>query len=1796
MKYRLAWLYFLCTTSGVLRAQQKTAFEVQLQEKRFTPEANITPAQLNILASGAITLKNTTLYFLQFTQIPDQVTRKNLALNGIILDDYVSANTYLAYVRGSLSTEVLRVAKARAVFNIDPLMKLAAPLRSDTIPAYAKRANGFIDVAVSVVKQLDVTTVTKHLQEQAWIVVNDVYKDYHMLTIRCSQSDIEKLAALPFVTYIQPVLPEDRTLNVNSTNIAKGRLLQSAQGWGLNGKDVVMGVGDDSNPMNHVDISGNLINRSPAAGGSHGLHVMGTAGGAGIRNELYKGFAPKATIVAQYFSNIIVNTPAYIKDYGMVITNNSYGNIVNDCNSFGVYDLYSRVTDQQMNQYPHLQHVFAAGNSGGYACLNYTPGYSNVLGAFQSAKNVISVGNANSAMVIANGSSKGPVRDGRIKPEITAQGSAVASTTPTDNYGFNSGTSMASPAVSGGLALLYQRYRQLHGGTNPRNGLMKALLINGAVDQGRKGPDYAYGFGFMNLLRSVTMLDAGQYVHDSVATGESKSVVIPVPANTAHLKVMLYWNDPAAAPMAAQTLVNNLDLTVVKPNIVVVYPQLLDTVPGNVTAPVKTGIDNINNIEQVVIDSAVAGNYTITVKGAAIAQNPVQDYFIVYDIIPISTQLTYPSGGEGFANEEVILVTWDAFGEEDKSFTVEYSLDNGLNWVVINNNVAAHLRQLNWTIPAGVQTKDARVRVTRNGTPLTSTGNTFTIIGTPAINLAGVQCEGYINIGWTSVAGATGYDVLLHRKDSMEVVATMGAGINNYVIKGLASDTTYWVSVRAKINDTYGRRAIALSRLPNVGTCIAGYSDNDLKLAAISAPVSGRESTITALTPATAVTIRIKNLDNAVSNNYQVKYFVNNILQATQAGPPISSLGTVTITFATTYDFSAIGHYQVMAVVENLAATDPNTTNDTLRAVIKQIANEPVLITLVDAFEDNVETVSAQEYYSKTIGLTGGERYDFVSANNLGRLRTFVNTGMAASGTQAFTLDANRYNAGGTTDSLTATYNLANYDVDTDDVRLDFLFKHHNQEANNANKLWIRGADTMAWIPAYDLFVNQEKQGVFKKSASIELSNLLNDAGQSFTTSFQARWGQWGRFPAADNMNGAGYTIDDIKLYMVQNDIQLMSIDTPIVAGCALNSTVPVRVSIRNSSNNVLTNIPVKYTVNNGTVIEEVIATIGGNATIVYEFVQKADLSVLATHEIKAWVDYASDTYRDNDTVVKSVNNVPLITSFPHLESFESGNGYWFTGGDNVSWAYGTPASPKISTAASGTKAWKTNLTGNYNDGELSYLYSPCYDISGLTSPMLSMSLGLDIEDCGSTLCDGAWMEYSEDGLTWQRLGDFGTGTNWYNRQITGVGPLWSAQDYTRWHVASVTLPTGVSRLRLRLVFQSDPYVSREGIAIDDIHIYDKQFDIYSGVTMAGPVTVNNVSGGNWTNFTTGSQIIAAINANGQSLGNTNAQAYINTTGVRNKNNQYYHNRNIVVQPANNTPADSVGVRFYFLDSETEQLIQASGCPTCDKPASAYALGVSKYTDADKAMEDGSIHNNHQLNWSFIVPQKVVKVPYAQGYYAEFKVNSFSEFWLNSGGPNATTPLPLQLQSFTAVKTGSDKDALLKWTTTREVNVQRFEVEVAKGNTAVAGNRFTKLADLPANNNNSELEQEYTYTDGELLKSGVRYYRLKIIDIDGSFRYSAVQPLLFSNEVKWTVYPNPSDGLFNIVFQSANGQKVTASIYDASGKLVYTQNWQGNGFVQKEQVNLQAAVFSGGLYLITISNGQTSESFRVLKR
>jgi hypothetical protein len=1809
-------------------AQEDTRFSLLLKSGTISSPPKITPERIESFNKTAARTAGKSFVIIQFETIPSENLKRELLQSGVELLEYVPHNAYTAVITGSLDINVLSRVQARSIIELTPRQKMQVELANGNIPSYAVKSAGTVDVWINYLSSFSFDEVKRQMQQNNFDILSVNLKEYRIISLRISVQRLNELAAFPFVEFVQVAPGEDKPLSNIWINWGKDAVRASllnapllVGGNNLKGNGVTVGVGDNADFQDHVDFTGRMISKAAAPFNLHGTHVGGITGGAGIRNELRAGMAPKSTVLSQVFSNVLTNAAAYTIDHNMVITNNSYYNSINECSAFGYYDAYSRLLDQQAVLYPNLQHVFAAGNSGSaFKCAPYPDSFSTVHAGYQSAKNVLTVGNASPVGGIWRSSSRGPVRDGRLKPEIAAVGTFITSTGPPLLIGYyweNTGTSMASPAIAGGMALLYERYRQLNGNSNPKNGLIKALTCNSGTDFGNPGPDYTFGFGMANFSRAVNMMENTRYVNATVPAGPvPHTIPIVVPNGLGELKVMLYWNDPAAAAVASQTLVNNLDLEVVDNLSNTILPLVLDTVSSNIKNNAVNSVDNVNNIEQVVIRNPAGGNYTIRVKPTSITQNGSQEYFLVYDFVPLETKITTPYGGEAYVHGENVTVRWDSYGLPDNNFTLEFSSDNGTNWSLLHNNIPADKREYyvvnpspqptQWFVVPQVNTDQALLRITRNGTGLTHTTLPFVIHDTINATLSAVQCEGYLSIDWNSVPGATGYEVFRLVGNEMVSFGTLPGSTLTYTFSGLSKDSVYWASVRPIIGSTPGRRAIAVFRKPDNGTCSGSISDNDIKIDSILSPNrSGRIQTSTVLGSSIPVVVRIKNLDDQpTTGNIDISYTLNGgpIINETIINPAIAAGATLVHPFnaINNIDLSLPGTYTINVAIAP-QTPDPVLINNSQSFICKQLPNPAITgATPAIPFIDNFDAAPIQSYTTAQTGLQGLDRYDFVNSNVNGRIRTFINTGMAFSGNRALTLDSKTYNPSGTVDSLTGTYNLAIYNASIHDLRLDFRYKNHGQSSNATNKVWIRGNDQQNWIEVFDLAANQNiVDGTYKLSSSIELSDSLQNNAQNFSTSFQVRWGQFGQHMAADNDGGAGYTFDDVRLYEAIDDLQLISIDTPIVNSCGLSATTPVRITVRNSSNNALNNIPVRFRINGGSWSNGNIAAIAANTSYSYTFTGTANLAATGTYLLEAEVDYGTDNYFPNDTLSRTVINSPVIVvtnTNRYLQNFEADNGAWYSSGRNASWEYGTPASYRIKRAASGSKAWKTRVAGNYNDYEQSYLYSPCFDISALTSPTLSFSVALDLEDCGTGLCDGAYVEYSTDGISWDTLGAYGQGTNWYNKDFASGVELWSIKDYHRWHVASIPLSVipvpqaQLTQLRFRFVFLADAAVNKEGIAIDDIHIYSNPNGIYDGATMGSPITQTVNNDNNWVDFLASGKLVASVKSPTTAMGSTEAQAYINTGAVRLASNQFYHDRNITIKPATTSLADSATVRFYFLDTEMERLISATGCGYCSKPTMAYELGVTKYTNSNKTVENGTLADNAGGIYHFIIPAKTTIVPFDKGYYAEFKANDFSEFWLNNGGVNGTTSLPLKLLSFTARKQ-NEKDVLTEWVTSDEVNVDRFEIEVARGNSDYQLNRYSKIGMLPARNIQSG-DQYYQFLDQETGKSGTRYYRLKMIDMDGSFKYSPIRPVVFSDDVTWSVFPNPSAGLFYLSYQLAEGELLTIKIYDASGRTIQQHTVNGTGFIQKFPIELK----TNGLYMLEASGERKRQFFKLLRQ
>jgi subtilisin family serine protease len=450
--------------------------------------------------------------------------------------------------------------------------------------------------------------------------------------------------------------------------------------------------------------------------GGHGTHVAGTVAGNGLRSAgRYKGVAYSATLtfqaLEQYcrFSSaghalgyqdgyLLAGIPAdlgalYAQAYqwGARIDNNSWGmtNV-----GYGVYTTQCRQTDRYIWEHRDFSIVYALGNDGCDANRDGLVDYASALPP-ATAKNVIAVGATENRRPnvlpfflyadygtafpdafqtaplatdlmgdagiqgMAALSSRGPASDGRLRPDLVAPGTWIASLRssrasnpspdewlgqdPGENLGsyymYSGGTSMAAPQVSGALALVRQAYQQ-RGHAAPSAALLKATLIQSARDipgqytapfvEAGPIPNNDEGWGALDV--AAALAPGRQFVDETQAlrTGEQAVYSYMSGVLTSSVKITLVWTDYPAEADARIALVNDLDLEVTAPD-----GKLYrgNNFSAGWSRPAGVA-DRLNNIECVYLPSSLGGNYHVTVRGYNVARGP-QSFALLVTVPPL---------------------------------------------------------------------------------------------------------------------------------------------------------------------------------------------------------------------------------------------------------------------------------------------------------------------------------------------------------------------------------------------------------------------------------------------------------------------------------------------------------------------------------------------------------------------------------------------------------------------------------------------------------------------------------------------------------------------------------------------------------------------------------------------------------------------------------------------------------------------------------------------------------------------------------------------------------------------------------------------------------------------------------------------------------------------------------------------------------------------------------------------------------------------------------------------------------
>ncbi len=610
---------------------------------------------------------NRAVVYLQFQQPLTAAERGRLTRLEVRFYEAISPNTYTAKIHENALPSLTRHPLIRGIELVQPEDKLTENLFQAAVGRHVVNRDGTWSVFVRYhadVKLPQALTTLDTLGIRATDRSRLLFNN--RLLVHASRPQIMALAADPAVSSIEEIPPPGKTDNLVAAQLSNVDDVRAAP-YNLDGTGVILGIWDGG-PVRiaHPDLTPRVTlieNNGPID--DHATHVAGTMISSGANNANAIGMAPNATLFSWDFDNGVDEATEQadgVNNQAIVIANHSWGprlgwnsTTMNDDGNtglFGSYDGTARDWDTLVRN-TGLIVCKSSGNDRNDCNPGNPADCDGVLGADGqrydtigtqgNSKNVITVGAINDdGTTIAGFSSSGPADDGRIKPDVVANGVGLLSTwgldltlggCPGQDYCSIGGTSMSTPTVSGLCALLVERYRQVYSAANPSPDIIKALLVNTATDLGRPGPDYLFGHGLVNALAAVQTIDAGpvRIITSTVDHGDVDEYLIALPAGLPALRATLNWVDPAgAANSGANDIINNLDLEVVGPDNVVRFP-FTGTGVNFIQNATATGANNIDTVEQATVNAPQQGFWRVRVRGTGVPSGP-QNYALVANV------------------------------------------------------------------------------------------------------------------------------------------------------------------------------------------------------------------------------------------------------------------------------------------------------------------------------------------------------------------------------------------------------------------------------------------------------------------------------------------------------------------------------------------------------------------------------------------------------------------------------------------------------------------------------------------------------------------------------------------------------------------------------------------------------------------------------------------------------------------------------------------------------------------------------------------------------------------------------------------------------------------------------------------------------------------------------------------------------------------------------------------------------------------------------------------------------------
>lgn len=318
--------------------------------------------------------------------------------------------------------------------------------------------------------------------------------------------------------------------------------------------------------------------------------------------------------------------------------------------------------------------------------------------------------------------------------------------------------------------------------------------------------------------------------------------------------------------------------------------------------------------------------------------------------------------------------------------------------------------------------------------------------------------------------------------------------------------------------------------------------------------------------------------------------------------------------------------------------------------------------------------------------------------------------------------------------------------------------------------------------------------------------------------------------------------------------------------------------------------------------------------------------------------------------------------------------------------------------------------------------------------------------------------------------------------------------------------------------------------------------------------------------------IVAEINANGNTLGNVSSSFFVrNSLPLRSAGGNRYVNRNVTIN-VQTQPTSNVSVRLYLTTTELQDIINSSGGTI----SGINDIGIFKNNDAC-----GS-------SLSATPTSQTITGRYTHGSYGhaiQANIGSFSTFYFMS----TTATLPANLITFKAVAAG--ESAKLSWVVDQQENVEKYVVERSTDNLS-----FATAGTVAARGAVTE-KVEYGFTDLNAASiASTVYYRIKIQDKDGQTKYTNVIPVSFDIITRAYVAIQPNPVVSNATITIASNVQETAflRIVDNTGRIVVNRTVQ---LVKgKNTVELNIESLPSGLYHVDVTGKTINQRTKLIKQ